>query len=241
MPSMNQVVEGMLNQPENIELTLGQLELSVGMESGEGNAMFSSEKDVVDMAQLLGEEEEEDEGEAQMHFEDHHQQQGISYYPSYFHQPDPHQQQHHMYTQPQVTYTPQHFPIVSSLQPESPQTQPATAAPPTRKRKTAPTSPKDSKDRPHPCPHCPKFFATPSNLRDHVRLHSRSRSHPCPQCEKLFFRKQDLSRHMATHMSKDERPWECVNGCGKRFGRGDAMRRHASANCSLGRREEKEE
>jgi hypothetical protein len=89
-------------------------------------------------------------------------------------------------------------------------------------------------DRKHPCDICHKRFRSISNLRDHRRNHQRTRTHHCdqPDCNKSFFRKQDLFRHQATHLGDGERPFECRHeGCGKRFGRLDAMQRHAALNC----------
>ncbi|KAJ1528997.1 hypothetical protein HK405_002516, partial [Cladochytrium tenue] len=59
----------------------------------------------------------------------------------------------------------------------------------------------------------------------------RARKHACdyPNCGGRFFRAQDLMRHRSTHMGLDERPFECPHGCGRRFGRADAARRHAKS------------
>ncbi|KAI9324907.1 hypothetical protein DFJ73DRAFT_784582 [Zopfochytrium polystomum] len=61
---------------------------------------------------------------------------------------------------------------------------------------------------------------------------SRPRRHVCSQCQKAFLKTQDLTRHATTHLSPSERPLSCPNpGCGRRYGRPDAVLRHARLFC----------
>ncbi|KAJ7829651.1 hypothetical protein B0H14DRAFT_2809244 [Mycena olivaceomarginata] len=53
---------------------------------------------------------------------------------------------------------------------------------------------------------------------------SPSRRFPCDMCRLSFNRQHDRKRHKATHTG--EKPHLCDGGCGKKFTRKDALKRH---------------
>lgn len=83
----------------------------------------------------------------------------------------------------------------------------------------------------YPCPHpgCGKVFERAQNLRSHTRCHLTDAPHSCPECSLKFRRLTDLQRHVRTiHTPNEQKPWGC-SGCGRRFGRSDALKRHLSS------------
>ncbi|KAJ3411581.1 hypothetical protein HDV05_002001 [Chytridiales sp. JEL 0842] len=84
----------------------------------------------------------------------------------------------------------------------------------------------------HPCPHCPRTFTRHFNLKTHIPVHfpsERPRPFTCPHsgCAKNFVRIYDLDRHLVTHEEGAGEKWKC-GGCGRGFGRRDALRRHCA-------------
>ncbi len=58
------------------------------------------------------------------------------------------------------------------------------------------------------CPLCPKSFSRPSQLRRHLRVHTRERPFVCSDCGRCFSQKNSLRAHEnAVHAG--ERPFKC--------------------------------
>jgi uncharacterized C2H2 Zn-finger protein len=79
------------------------------------------------------------------------------------------------------------------------QTSPAAASTTFQTAPTTTTSP--SPRRRHQCIKCPKSFASPSQLEEHVNIrHSDARNHECSKCSKVFKTKSNLNQHLRTHL-----------------------------------------
>ena len=82
------------------------------------------------------------------------------------------------------------------------------------------------------CTLCPKRFTRAYNLRSHLRTHTDERPFVCTVCGKAFARQHDRKRHEGLHSG--EKKFVCRGtlqstanwGCGRRFGRADALGRH---------------
>ena len=86
-------------------------------------------------------------------------------------------------------------------------------------------------ETPFKCPHpgCNRSFQRIQNLKSHSRCHLTHTPHKCGQCGLGFKRTTDLQRHFRTiHTKESDKPWGC-DGCDRRFGRSDALKRHKAS------------
>lgn len=82
------------------------------------------------------------------------------------------------------------------------------------------------------CHICDKRFTRPYNLKSHLRTHTDERPFTCSVCGKAFARQHDRKRHEDLHTG--EKKFQCRGflkdgtpyGCGRKFARADALRRH---------------
>ena len=107
--------------------------------------------------------------------------------------------------------------------------------PPTSPPPPPPLRPTKNKPRiTFPCTACHKTFTRVYNLSSHMRSHNGVRPFVCGVCGKAFVRQHDRKRHEDSHSS--EKNFVCKGelkfppnaqwGCGKRFGRADALSLH---------------
>lgn len=84
----------------------------------------------------------------------------------------------------------------------------------------------DSRDEPHGCAVCVKYFSSSRSLSVHMRQHMPGFScYSCPQCNRTFKREVGLRNHMIDHTGVY--PYEC-HKCGKRFKQVSSLRVHTA-------------
>ena len=66
----------------------------------------------------------------------------------------------------------------------------------------------------HVCITCRMGFASFSNLKTHLRVHSGDKPYSCDTCGKAFAQAGDLTRHFRVHSG--DKPYSC-DTCGKAF------------------------
>merc|ERR1712244_88706 len=66
-----------------------------------------------------------------------------------------------------------------------------------------------TKERPFVCPfaNCETRFTTKGSMDRHVKRHNNVRNHKCSYCERAFVTKNEMARHERTHSG--EKPYEC--------------------------------
>ena len=83
------------------------------------------------------------------------------------------------------------------------------------------------KSNPSTCPHCPKQFATRSNLTRHIASAHKKRTYSCKQCSKVFKYSDSLNAHVRT--THEKRTYDCTQ-CDKKFKQRHNLQHHMSAN-----------
>jgi len=80
-----------------------------------------------------------------------------------------------------------------------------------------------SGDKPYTCDACGKAFATSSSLTVHLRVHSGDKPYTCDACGKVFATSSDLTKHLRVHSG--DKPYTC-DACGKAFATSSSLTKH---------------
>jgi len=73
------------------------------------------------------------------------------------------------------------------------------------------------------CSWCSKPFKYPSQLKEHIRVHTREKPYPCSYCAKAFSHSSALTQHERIHTG--EKPFSCT-WCEKSFSQSSNLKRH---------------
>eukprot|EP00040_Diaphanoeca_grandis_P014243 m.72126 g.72126 ORF g.72126 m.72126 type:complete len:335 (-) comp24429_c0_seq3:1691-2695(-) len=73
------------------------------------------------------------------------------------------------------------------------------------------------------CSWCAKPFKYPSQLKEHIRVHTREKPYPCGYCSKAFSHSSALTQHERIHTG--EKPFQC-SWCDKSFSQSSNLKRH---------------
>uniref|UniRef100_A0A8C5EXH5 C2H2-type domain-containing protein n=1 Tax=Gopherus evgoodei TaxID=1825980 RepID=A0A8C5EXH5_9SAUR len=94
---------------------------------------------------------------------------------------------------------------------------------PQRQRKRGPQG--GTAPRVYPCPTCGHKFANSSNMRKHLRIHTREAPYSCHACGKSFTDSSNLTKHQRVHSGGRERPFSCSK-CPKVFASAPDLQEH---------------